>query len=324
MFGKRRLKRFLKVVFVLVVVYCLLAFVVPARKVVENNPWINGKTNIVAHRGGAHLDPENTEKLFDKVIIDTTYTDVVEIDILTTKDGVLVINHDSSLNRMALAENEERVRIDDHTFEELQNYNLGRNFVDKEGNKPYENLTIIEAEAMGLTLMSLEEFFIKYNNARDFKLFLEIKEDDLDVVKNVMDKVYEMLNSSTHSWWKERTMMITFVDELIDYTAEKYDDQFVGALGLKVAPSLILNTLRLDSLYKDKSQCLQTGFEVSAGPLKLNCATKNMVERAHRHNQAVAYYTLNNEDDMKKAIDIKADYITTDKPDVLARLLGKL
>ena len=53
------------------------------------------------------------------------------------------------------------VVIKDSTYEELLQYNMGRNFVDLDGNKPYENLTIEQADAMNLTIMTLEEFLTK-------------------------------------------------------------------------------------------------------------------------------------------------------------------
>ena len=56
------------------------------------------KPIISAHRGGAELNPENTEKAFDYVILETNYTDAVEFDIRLTKDNVAVIIHDDYID----------------------------------------------------------------------------------------------------------------------------------------------------------------------------------------------------------------------------------
>ena len=53
---------------------------------------------IVAHRGGASLEPENTEAAFRNAA--RIGADWIEFDIHRTVDGVLVIMHDDTVNRM--------------------------------------------------------------------------------------------------------------------------------------------------------------------------------------------------------------------------------
>lgn len=304
--------------------------IIPPKKVADSSsPWLaNGKTMISAHRGGAFLNPENTEKAFDHVIIETNYCDIVEIDIHKTKDNVLVINHDDTMDRMCLTEDKietevtKDVVIKDSTYEELLQYNMGRNFVDLDGNKPYENLTIEQADAMNLTIMTLEEFLTKYEKY-DFKLYLEIKESGEEANKTA-DMVQDLFAKTEYSTWKERTMIISFTNSVVDYIAETYPDQYVGALGYKIAGQLITTTLGLSTLGSANYQSLQTQMTNTAGPITINCATKAMVKAAHRRNQSVTYWTINEEEQMKEIINIGADVITTNAPDVLAKLLGKI
>ena len=283
---------------------------------------------ISAHRGGAFLNPENTEKAFDHVIIETNYCDIVEIDIHKTKDNILVINHDDTMDRMCLTEDKAEteitkdVVIKDSTYEELLQYNMGRNFVDLNGNKPYENLTLQEADAQNLTIMTLEEFLTKYEKY-DFKLYLEIKEAGEEANKTA-DMVQDLFDQSKYSTWRDRTMVISFTNSVVDYIAENYPDQAVGALGYKIAGQLITTTLGLSTLAPVNYQSLQSQMTNSAGPITINCATKAMVRAAHRRNQSVTYWTINQEEQMKEIISIGADVITTNAPDVLAKLLGKI
>ena len=66
---------------------------------VESTPFTKvDKPIISAHRGGAELNPENTEKAFDYVILETTYSDAIEFDIRLTKDNVAVIIHDDYID----------------------------------------------------------------------------------------------------------------------------------------------------------------------------------------------------------------------------------
>lgn len=52
---------------------------------------------IIAHRGGASIGPENTLACYKKGI--EAGADIVEIDIHLTKDGKLIICHDQSIDR---------------------------------------------------------------------------------------------------------------------------------------------------------------------------------------------------------------------------------
>lgn len=307
------------------VLFWVVVNIIPANKVCEENPWLgNGTTLISAHRGGSKLNPENTEKAFDYVILETDYCDIIEIDIQYTKDGVLVIHHDDYVNRMALEDQENKVYLKDLDYSELKNYNLGRNYIVPGETEPrvYKDLSISEAEDLGLTIMTLEEFLTKYKEARDFKLYLEIKPKDESGLKMIRE-VEELLNSSKYSWWKDRTMIISFYDKGISYIIDEYEDQYVGALGYKIAPQLIGYILRLDSLINVKYHSLQTKMVQNLGPISANVATERMVESCHARNQSITFWTINDRSDMEYLVSIKADVITTDCPNVLAEVLGK-
>jgi glycerophosphoryl diester phosphodiesterase len=53
---------------------------------------------VFAHRGGAALAPENTMAAFDNGV--ALGADGVELDVHLSKDGVVVVHHDSTLDRM--------------------------------------------------------------------------------------------------------------------------------------------------------------------------------------------------------------------------------
>jgi len=56
------------------------------------------QVQIIAHRGGASLAPENTEAAFRNAA--RLQADWIEFDVHRTRDGVLVIMHDDTVNRM--------------------------------------------------------------------------------------------------------------------------------------------------------------------------------------------------------------------------------
>lgn len=65
-----------------------------------DHPFFQGlsPTLHIAHRGGARLAPENTMVAFRQAL-ELHRTDVVELDVQLSRDGVLVVSHDEVLDR---------------------------------------------------------------------------------------------------------------------------------------------------------------------------------------------------------------------------------
>ncbi len=71
------------------------------------------KTKVYAHRGSRTRYPENTMGAYRLAVEEGA--DGIEIDIRTTKDGEIVISHDSSLKRNSGLD----INISEHTWEEI-------------------------------------------------------------------------------------------------------------------------------------------------------------------------------------------------------------
>lgn len=80
-----------------------------------NNPKY---VTVVAHRGDWRGAPENSLQAFQNCI--EMGVDMVEIDLHKTKDGVLVLMHDDTLNRCSNGKG----KISDHTYAEIQQLGL--------------------------------------------------------------------------------------------------------------------------------------------------------------------------------------------------------
>lgn len=341
----KKLRRFLKVLVVIVstiFVFWLVVGLIPAPKSTENNEWLKermelNRSLISAHRGGAELNPENTEMAFD-YIVEHDLADIIEIDIRVTKDNKLVIMHDDTIDRVAKADYKEKkandesykgtVFVRENNYEDLLQYNLGKNFLPRElkGTSddvkgPYYNLTTEEADQLGLTIMLLEEFLEKYKND-DVKVLIEIKDKE-ELANFAADETIKLLDGKYNSW-KKNAMIISFTDSVINYIAEEYPDQLIGALGYNILPEIATHTLGLHALYKANYTCIQTKMVNTAGPLKITAATKEFVKQAHDRNQTIAFWTINKPEDMDVCIEIGADIITTDAPDILASKLNLL
>ncbi|MBQ1647853.1 MAG: glycerophosphodiester phosphodiesterase family protein [Bacteroidales bacterium] len=73
---------------------------------------------VVAHRGDWRNYPENSIGAIESVI--KMGADIVEIDLKLTKDSVLVLSHDHTLNRCTTGSG----RISDYTYEEILQFDL--------------------------------------------------------------------------------------------------------------------------------------------------------------------------------------------------------
>ena len=90
----------------------------------ENLLYRGRKVYVAAHRADTVNAPENSLSAIQSAL--TLGADVIEIDVQMTSDGVVVVHHDLSLSRMTGVNR----RISELTFEELQQYEIGRGFYD--------------------------------------------------------------------------------------------------------------------------------------------------------------------------------------------------
>ena len=116
---------------------------------------------VIAHRGYSHLAPENTLPAFK--LAKAAGADLVELDYYHTKDGKMIVIHDTTLDRTTDATNRwggAKVRVDSKTLAELQTLEAGMWF-----NPPYprthlptleESLVEIQSGG-GVTLIERKE-----------------------------------------------------------------------------------------------------------------------------------------------------------------------
>lgn len=77
---------------------------------------------VVGHRGFSSKAPENTLSSFNKAL--SIGVDAIELDVMQTKDGELVVFHDEKLNRTTNGKG----FLQDHSYKELQKLDAGHWF----------------------------------------------------------------------------------------------------------------------------------------------------------------------------------------------------
>ena len=108
------------------------------------NPFITGETAISAHRSGAGEFPEETLAAFRGCVENTDFqVDYFEFDLHMTADDILVLSHDSTLDRVSDAAavfGAENVLVRDKTLAELKQLNMTAQFMNDAGEAPYTGL----------------------------------------------------------------------------------------------------------------------------------------------------------------------------------------
>src|SRR5574343_329957 len=59
-------------------------------------------TKIIAHRGASGYAPENTLEAFEKAIV--LGADMIEFDVIRTKDGELIVMHGDKINNQKISD----------------------------------------------------------------------------------------------------------------------------------------------------------------------------------------------------------------------------
>jgi glycerophosphoryl diester phosphodiesterase len=296
-----RIKKTIIVVLALAGVYFLLSLVFGFIKSSPDKYYIeNGKSPLViAHGGSKHLFPENTMMAFDGV--DQFHPDVMEMDVVLTKDSVLVTHHDPTIERLSNGEG----KVADYTYDELKRFNFGHNFKDIHGNYPYRDTIISPA--------NLEEVMAKYG--KKYQFCIEMKDYSPELGGCAARQLYRIIQKYN---MEDRTLVACFEDDVLQYFRKITGGKVRVSSGKKQTKQFaILDMLFLGNFFTGKTAALQ--IPVERDGFKLN--KKSLIETAHRKNIAVHYWTINDKQEMEDLINLGVDGIITDRPDLLIGVL---
>lgn len=313
-----------------IVAFMVTINVIPPKKNVENNPFVvaDGELPMIAaHRGGRIENPENTMLAF-RESVNTIGVDIIESDLWLTKDGYLVFNHDETVDRtsnvngdipLADAKKQEH-KISDMTLEELLSLNFGYYFEDKDsGERIYKDKTMEEVQELGLQIATVDQLFEEfYKSNPDLKFIVEIKNSG-----EMGYKACKILNDTLNKYpeYKDQLVVGTFHDEIEEELKTKYPDLMRGAPTGTAAKFIITQFLGLNIFDDGNFACLQIPTEYDLDVINLELDKKTLIDRAHRRNIAVQYWTINDADEMRELIELGCDCIMTDDPVLLKQVL---
>lgn len=280
---------------ILAVLYLYFATLHPHEEVPDHvffespGPWA------IAHQGGRGLWPENTLYAFESA--ERLGVDVLEMDLRVTADGGLVVMHDATVDRTTNGSG----RVDEMTLAEVRKLDAGYWFEDGSGGFPFRG--------RGLEVPTLEEVLTRF---RDSRLILEMKEFGPDSVT----RLCQILDTHDAT---SRALVASFGHAAMRRFRAECPCVATSATMREGLLLYQLYRFHLARIYRSPAMALQIpetfrGQQV-VGP--------ELLELADAFNIKVQVWTVNEEDDMKRLLDIGVHAIMTDFPDRLLRQMGR-
>lgn len=240
------------------------------------------ETRLIAHRGGCAHAPENTLAAIRTGI--AAGADFVEVDIHLSRDSVLVVHHDETVDRCT----DGRGRIDQLTWAELQKLDAGSWFSEKFKDERIPSLD----QVLELTKGKIG-------------VFIEIKGYGPEYA-GLARKLVDVIHRHHAQTWVE---VISF-----DHGALKQVHDLDPDIRLQ---KLLVSNLRLLPFYLDKR--LHWG-----SPKRLDfvqgfgyyhkVVDKALVRKVHRWGRQINAWTVNSAAKQEKLVQIGIDGITADDP----------
>ena len=317
-----------------IILFFAVINIIPPSKVVENNPFVVGEGNlpmIAAHRGGGECNPENTMLAFREAVKNYG-TQIIESDLYLTADGYLVYNHDAYIDETCnvngdltldaveeLCDTEANRHYNrDLTLAELEQYNFGYYFEDKNGNRIYKDETDLAGK--GIQIATVEKLFEEFYESNPDLLFIVEIKDEGDRGREACRILSETLKR--YPEYEDQIVIGTFHDEIEEELKTNYPHLMRGASTGSARNFILTQLLGVNLFDSGDFTCLQIPMEYDIGfTLPLDLST--LVSRAHRRNMAVQYWTINDADEMRLLIELGCDCIMTDNPELLQQVLAE-
>lgn len=278
----------------LALVYAALRWgVEPSHK---SHAYFDGRGfEVIAHGAGQGLQPKNT--LEAAVMADQVGADIIEIDIHATRDGVLVLSHDDTVDEMTNGSG--LIRAMD--FAELQALDAAQGFL-PENNRPLVG--------QGVRIPALAAVFDALPKAH---YIIEIKQPE--------PPIYDALCQLVRQRGLQNQVLVgSFYTEPLVAFRGACPEVATSMSQEEVTKLVLLEKIGLSHLYDLPGVALQ--IPVASGGITI--VTESFLAAMQARGVKVQIWTINSLDEMRELMAMGVDGIITDYPDRLIRLRDNL
>jgi glycerophosphoryl diester phosphodiesterase len=245
---------------------------------------------VFAHRGGSTLAPENTIAAFDRGLAHGA--DGLELDVHLSRDGVVVVHHDPTLDRTTSLTGP----IADRTADELSRADAGCRFTGDQ--QPFCG------QEVGVP--TLADVLRRY---RDALVIIELKVNTREMAEAVVHVVRQ-------ADAVDRVCLGSFGRTVL---------RAARALEPEVATSAAREEVRL-ALYRSwcrwpVSSAPYDGYQIPERAGRTRVVSPRFVADAHRAGLGVQVWTVDTEDDGKRLLAWDVDALISDRPDLIVPIV---
>lgn len=245
----------------------------------------------IAHRGGALVSPENTLFAFDRAVAEFR-TDVIELDVQATHEADLVVAHDPTVDRCT----DGTGAIADLTWGEIAKLDAGFYAQGLRGESFRGRGIRVPRLSEVLRAFPTLRFNIELKDARGLEAFVTLVQEE-----RCLDR---LCIGSEH-------------DELGRQLSERLPD----ALHFYPRDALAGFVLSIRSGDAPEDDGRYTVLDMPLTYAGVTMFDAALSTEAARHNKWVNVWTVDDPDDMRRAISEGVGGIMTDRPDLLRRVI---
>jgi len=276
-----------------------LALAMILSKPVKNHPYYASDMNdpmVIAHQGGDGLWPGNTLYAYSQAA--ALGVEVLEMDLHITKDGVLVLMHDETVDRTTNGTG----TIENMTLAEIKQLDAGYKWRS-------EDDSATSFRGQNITVPTLEEVFQAFPN---YHMTIEIKKTEQSMAEPFCSLIYKYK-------MQDKILVASFHDERMDEFRQVCPEVATSSARRETTIFVLLSKVFLSRLYSPRFQSLQVPEESSG----ITVMTPSFVRAAHERGLRVEPWTINDPEQMQLYIDWGVDGLITDRPDLLLKVLER-
>lgn len=246
-----------------------------------------------AHRGASLRAPENTLESFRLA----AGAGGLELDVHLTSDGRIAVIHDDSVDRTT----DGAGLVREMTLREVQSLDAGYRFTPDGGaTYPYRG--------RGVRVPQLGEVF---RELQDHKVNIDIKEAQPGIEAAVLKTIEE-------AGAGDRVLVVSEMQDVMERFRELSRGRVsTGASRREIGVFYRLSRLRLEFLSCPSYDALQVPARFGVREM----VTPRFVEAAHSRGVRVDVWTIDDAPEMHRLLDLGADLIITNRPEVLEGVL---
>ena len=259
-------------------------------------PAVRPRPLVYAHRGGSLLRPENTIASFDHGL--SLGADGLELDVHLSRDGVVVVHHDATLERTTSG----RGRLDALTADELAGLDAGHWFAPEGGPAPHAAAAAsFPFRGQGHGVPRLQQVLARYPGV---PMIIELKVNDPRLAARTIDAIraaraVDRVAFGSFGWRVLRA-------------ARACEPRIpTGASREEVRLALYRSWVRWP-LGTPAYRELQVPEKF--GPTRI--VSSRFIAHAHRAGLPVKVWTVNDPNDMNRLLDWGVDALISDRPDL--------